>query len=63
MSELTNDTMIDLQLTFGEWEDIHTILQIWLDNHLEKESEFHSDGEKLKHKINRYLEFASRELF
>jgi hypothetical protein len=67
--ELTNDTIIDLQLSFGDWEAIHSVLVEYLEKNPDKET---YDGEsdltemgfrRLEQYINQYLEFASTQLF
>ena len=69
MSELTNDTIIDLQLSFGDWEAIHSVLVEYLEKNPDKEnyvgeSDLTPMGfRRLEQYINQYLEFSSRELF
>ena len=67
--QLTNDTIIDLQLSFGDWEAIHSVLDEYLKQNPNKETYIgESDTtpmglRRLEQKINQYLEFASTELF
>ena len=67
--QLTNDTIIDLQLSFGDWEAIHSVLVEYLEQNPSKETYIgESDTtpmglRRLEQKINQYLEFASTELF
>ena len=67
--QLTNDTIIDLQLSFGDWEAIHSVLVEYLEQNPNKETYIgESDTtpmglRRLEQKINQYLEFASTELF
>lgn len=69
MNEITNDTIIDLQLSFGDWEGIHSVLVEYLNQNPNKETYVgESDTtpmglRRLEQKIDQYLEFASTELF
>tara|TARA_R100000152_G_C6676950_1_gene111805 strand:- start:415 stop:606 length:192 start_codon:yes stop_codon:yes gene_type:complete len=63
MSELTNDTIIDLQLSFGDWEGLHSILLKYIKDNPEQYTQDGMFVRRLERNINRYLEFTSRELF
>tara|TARA_A100000172_G_C2947205_1_gene77758 strand:+ start:113 stop:316 length:204 start_codon:yes stop_codon:yes gene_type:complete len=61
--ELTNDTIIDLQLSFGDWEGLHSILLKYMEDHPEKYTQDGMFVRRLEHTINRYLDFTSEQLF